>query len=337
VSEELTLDAGAFLPPVWLRNQHVQSVIPSLPFRRPAVERGTRELVSRSRRLVLDCGDGVRLLAWHAVSPRAGDRSLTGGGRLAVLLHGWEGSAEAMYVLTLGQRLLERGFDVVRLNLRDHGGSHDLNEGIFHSCRIQEVVGAVRRIQELNSGHEMSLIGFSLGGNFFLRVGARAGGAGIAVRRIIALSPVLDPRHTLSSLESGWVLYRNYFVWKWRRSLKEKQAAWPQIYDLREVIGLKNLTDMTEWLACRYGRFPSLDAYLDGYAITGEALAGLTVPTRIIAAQDDPIIPATDLDRLARVPALEMTRTRFGGHCGFYSGRGDSWFIREVIATLESG
>lgn len=331
VTDDVGSASVSFAPPGWLRHPHVQSVLPSLPFRRPGVERRSRDLLRNSSELIVDCGDGVRLLARHARPERAGTRTAQ---RLAVLLHGWEGSSEALYVLTLGQRLLDSGFDVVRLNLRDHGDSHHLNEQIFHSCRIDEVVGAVQRLQSLHPQHELNLVGFSLGGNFFLRVGTRARTAGLDIARIIALSPVLEPANTLRALESGWALYRNYFIWKWRRSLRQKQAAWPSLYDLDHVIRLNNLTDMTEQLACRYGGFPSLRDYLNGYAITGGALEALTVPTRIIAAEDDPIIPAADLDRLARPPALEITRTKFGGHCGFYAGRGDSWFVREVARTL---
>ena len=65
--------------------------------------------------------------------------------------------------------------------------------------------------------------------------------------------------------------------------------------------------------------------------------ASLTVPTRIIAAADDPIIPASDLARLASSPALDIVRTAPGGHCGFFDGaRGGGWLEREVFATLES-
>ena len=54
----------------------------------------------------------------------------------------------------------------------------------------------------------MNLAGFSLGGNFFLRVAARARDAGIELERVVAVCPVLDPEHTLVRLESGWALYR---------------------------------------------------------------------------------------------------------------------------------
>jgi len=325
-------DAGEFRPPSWLANPHVQSIFPSLPFRRPGVERRCRGLLAASREEILDCGDGVRLLAKRATQQ---SRDRPEAARVAVLLHGWEGSSESLYILSLGQYLWEQGFEVVRLNLRDHGASHHLNPEIFHSCRIREVVGAVQRLQQLKPAQRLNLVGFSLGGNFCLRVGARAAEAGLALEQVVAVCPVLDPEHTLLQLEHGWALYREYFVWKWRRSLRLKQAAWPQLYDLREALALDNLTDMTDHLVCRYGGYPSLEAYLRGYAIVGDVLESLVHPARIISAADDPIIPAADLARLARPPALSITCTALGGHRGFYDGRGGlTWIEREVFATL---
>jgi len=153
-----------------------------------------------------------------------------------------------------------------------------------------------------------------------------------------ARGPVLDPEHTMDRLERGWVLYRRYFIWKWRRSLRKKQAAWPGHYDLSAALRLGTLTEMTEHLVCEYGGYPSLMSYLHGYAIVGDALASIVHPSRIISAADDPIIAASDLARLARPDALEVTCTEFGGHCGFVEGgSGNTWLEREVLATLERG
>jgi predicted alpha/beta-fold hydrolase len=324
--------SGHFSPASWLVNPHVQSIFPSLPFRRPGVERSCSGLLQASRPEIVDCGDGVRLLALRATQERAGRAPAS---RLVVLLHGWEGSADSLYILSLGQHLFDRGFEVVRLNLRDHGDSHHLNAEIFHSCRIAEVVGAARSLQRSSPAQGLNLVGFSLGGNFFLRVGARAAAAGLDLERVVAVCPVLDPEHTLLQLERGWALYRQYFIWKWRRSLRRKQAAWPQLYDLGPFLQLDSLTAMTEHLVRTYGGYPSLPEYLRGYAVVGDVLASVVHPTRIIAAADDPIIPSADLVRLARPPALEVTCTELGGHCGYYEGgSGSTWIEREVSATL---
>ena len=235
---------------------------------------------------------------------------------------------------SLGQYLFDRGYDVLRLNLRDHGDSHHLNEEIFHSCRIAEVVGAVRCIQDRNPDRAVSLVGFSLGGNFSLRVGARAAEAGLDLDRIVAVCPVLDPVHTLARLEEGWALYRRYFVWNGDLS-REEAARVARVYDLREVRAWQPDAD-DDHLARVYAA--SLARRVSArLRVVGSALATLAVPTRIIAAADDPIIPASDLARLASAPALDIVRTARGGHCGFFDGvRGGGWLEREVLATLES-
>jgi len=321
-----------FQPPGWLGNRHVQSLFPSLPMRRVPVERRAQPVIAGSRRLVLDCGDGVRLMGWYADPPAGSNLEPQ---RLVVLLHGWEGSSESLYVLSVAQLLHERGFAVMRLNLRDHGGSHALNEGLFHSCRIAEVVGGIARLQTLFPAAQLSLAGFSLGGNFVLRVGARADAAGIRIVRIIAVCPVLDPATTLAALEAGPAMYRQYFLLKWRRSLRAKQLAWPAAYDFDELLGERSLTAMTERMVLKYTEFRDLASYLNGYAITGDALVGLNVPARIITSHDDPMILARDLDRIARPAALELTVTARGGHCGYMDAlRGPSWIDRAIVQDL---
>jgi predicted alpha/beta-fold hydrolase len=321
-----------FSPPYWLRSPHLQSILPSLPLRRSGIERRAVPLVAASEEVIFDCGEGVRLQGFHA---RQETRGRARAEQLVVLHHGWEGSADSLYILALGQQLFDLGYDVLRLNLRDHGATHHLNRDIFHSCRLDEVVGAVRCIQQRAPDQALSLVGFSLGGNFALRVGARAAGAGIQLRKIVAISPVLDPEITLDALERGFWLYHRYFVFKWARSLGKKQLAWPDVYDFEELTRIRRLGAMTDYMVRKYTDFPDLRAYLRGYAIVHGMLDSLEVPSRIIAALDDPMIPGHDLDRLPRNGILRITPLRHGGHCGFVDGQGGaSWIAREVLNEL---
>ena len=322
-----------FRPPFWLRNRHVQSIYPSFPLRRGGVERRAVPLLAASVEHILDCGDGVRLMGQLSAQTQRGRAPAR---QLVVLLHGWEGSTDSLYMVGLGQYLFERGYDIFRLNLRDHGPTHHLNRELFHSCRLPEAVGAVKRLQTLFPHQELNLVGFSLGGNFALRIGARAKSAGIRLRRIVAISPVLEPEVTLESLERGLPVYRHYFVWKWRRSLLKKQLAWPGEYDFEEMLRTPTLTFMTDYLVRKYSEFPDMRTYLHGYAITRGALDSLEVPARIIIAEDDPMIPSHDLARLPRLPNLTVHTTKHGGHCGFFERMGGiSWIAGQVLAELE--
>jgi len=327
----VTVDEG-FQPPLWMRNPHVQSFLVSLPVRRRSVERMAGPLLAVSEETLLDCGDGVRLQCFISRPAKAGQPEA---GKVAVTLHGWEGSSDSLYILSLAQKLFARGFDVVRLNLRDHGSSHHLNRDLFHSCLLPEVIGAMQRIQELMPGRPLHLAGFSLGGNFMLRVAAEAREAGLNIARVVAVSPVLDPHETLHALEHGWVFYHRYFIRKWTRSLVKKQAAWPSVYNFAEMFRLSSLRRMTMEMVRKFTHFASLEEYLNGYAITGDRLAKLEVPATLITAMDDPIIPAGGLERIARPPALQVTLTRHGGHCGFFDQlAGTSWLERKIISDL---
>jgi hypothetical protein len=153
-----------------------------------------------------------------------------------------------------------------------------------------------------------------------LRVAADAA-APATLAGVVAVSPVLDPEATLRALEQGLLVYRRYFVKRWSRSLRAKQRAWPAVHDFEQLLRYADLRRMTAELVQRCTDFGSLEAYLEGYAVTGERLASLRVPARVLLAADDPMIPAEDLRRLATSKRLWIVRTRYGGHCGFM----DSW------------
>jgi len=319
---------SAFDPPRGLKHRHVQSLLASSPWRRRWLLRRSAGLLAASRSEIVDCGAGVRLLGHF--SPLAEPRGL------AVLLHGWEGSAEANYVVSVGGLLHDAGFAVFRLNFRDHGDTFALNRELFHSCRIDEVVGALGEIVLRYPAKHTFVVGHSLGGNFALRAAARAPAAGIPLTKVVAVCPVLRPSSTMRALEDGFFVYREYFLRRWRRSLLAKAACFPELYDFGDLKRFRTLTATTEFFATRYASFPDLDSYLNGYAITGDALARLTVPAKIIAAADDPVIPIGDLADLAASPALSIEVFARGGHCAFledYALR--SWVDRAVLAEIE--
>ncbi len=221
---------------------------------------------------------------------------------------------------------------MLRLNFRDHGGTHALNRDLFHSCRLPEVVGAVAQAQALYPKHRLHLAGFSLGGNFCLRVAAKAREAGIRIARVVAVCPVLDPAITLEALETGPAVYHRYFMHKWGRSLRLKQSAWPDAYDFGPLIGDPSLRSMTERMVLKYTDYADLSTYLRGYAITEGVLESLEAPAHLITSADDPMILARDLERLARPQSLQVTVTARGGHCGFMDSLGGpSWVDRLIV------
>lgn len=318
-----------FIPAFPLRNPHLQTILASLKLR----ARGENPVRAYAEEMLVDAGGGVRLLGFRSAQPRGRSRGLV------ILLHGWEGSSDSTYMLTTGRRFFLSGYDVFRLNLRDHGPSHHLNEGVFHSARIEEVLAAVLNVAAGAGDRPCHLIGFSLGGNFALRIALRLppGRAG-NLRNIIAVSPVLDPLKATHAIDGGLFIYRDYFLRKWKRSLGIKQRLFPGLYNFGDVMNLRSCMAITERVIPRYTPFRDVHEYFRTYTLTGADFSRLALDVTVLASEDDPVIPVEDFRTLRGSDRLRVRIERYGGHCGFLQDlRLRVWFEDVLEETVRRG
>ena len=329
---------SAYCPPLWLRSPHLQSLISTSPLRRARGALLLRRSGAISKPYIVDGGDGVRLEGVHSRLPGVEPRGL------ALLLHGWEGSVESSYMRTTAAHLLGAGFEVFRLNFRDHGDTHHLNQALFHSNRIDEVVNAAADVAKrflAGSSRPMVVAGYSLGGNFALRMAMRARAAGLPLARVAAVCPVLDPAVTMTRLEQGIPVYLRYFEQSWRESLRRKRDRFPQYYDFDDRVLKLEMRELTRWLVERHTDFDTLDDYFNGYAIAGDRLAGLDVPADLLTAEDDPVIPVEEFHALRLPDTALIEIARWGGHCGFLEtasldGYAERWVAQRLSAAFDS-
>jgi predicted alpha/beta-fold hydrolase len=319
--------------PLWLRNAHVQSVLSSLPLRRSAAQRVLERTGAQTTPMLVDAGDGVRLQGFHDTVPGRAPRALV------LLLHGWEGSSESAYMRLTAARLVSKGMDVFRLNFRDHGDTHHLNEGLFHSCRLAEVVAAAKDVSARFSGLPFMAAGYSLGGNFALRLALAAPAAGLPLLHSAAVCPGVDPSAVMKTLESGAGLYNWYFMKRWRSSLRKKRALWPQQHDFDDAVLQQDMRSLTRWLALKHTDFTDVEDYFDGYSVSEGRLAALQVPVSVLASADDPVIPVDTLRALQLPAHSHLDIAEHGGHCGFIEGpslRGyaERWVARRLLRAL---
>ncbi len=325
------LTAADYQPPRWLRNPHVQSVLGSSLLRRRRGVQALARLRVVTEEVIVDGGQGIRLQGFHSRLPAGEARGL------AMLLHGWEGSADSSYMRLTAAQLLQRGFEVFRLNFRDHGDTHHLNEDLFHSNRLDEVVHAVGDVARRYPCRPMVLAGYSLGGNFVLRVALRAAEAKLPLSRVAAVCPLLDPLRTMEYIENGLQIYDWYFRRKWRSSLLRKRALFPERHAYDDAVLAQDMRGLMRWLAERHSGFESLEAYFNGYSIAGDRLAGLQVPADILMAQDDPVIPFDDFQHWHLPSSARLEIAACGGHCGFIeNAAGDGFAERWVADRLEA-
>ena len=321
----------SFKPPFGLGNRHVQTIFSSVGPRRGRVRRAFKKHLSKQQEIILECHDGIRL---SGILNTANDAPSS---RLAILIHGWEGSAESSYMLSMSGMLLDEGVDVFRLHLRDHGDSHHLNEGIFNSTLLPEVLSGLEDLQARLPYQDYSLIGFSLGGNFSLRVAAAAHGRKIALSRVIVFCPALHAgRSNVELNTSGNYVYGQYFVRKWKSSLVKKLKHFPDYEYADQLANMKTLDQMNKILIPRYTEFDDVEDYFAAYAVTGDVLSETICPCYLHFSKDDMMIPYHDIDLLADNPKLNITLTEKGGHCGFLMNWNlDTWQdyrVKELLA-----
>ncbi len=301
----------------------MQSLLNSSGLRRRRVMRLSAELQSHAEVFTLDGGRGIRLQGLYS-------KQASNSRGLVVLLHGWEGSVNSSYILANGARLYKAGFDVFRLNFRDHGDTHHLNPGLFHSCRLDEVINVLKDLQDRLDPGSWFLAGYSLGGNFSLRVALNAERAGLDLKQVVAVCPVINPANAMLSMEQGLSFYEWYFDRKWSRSMKIKQACFHELYGNEPWQEIKGVRKKTAYLVTKHAGFDSAESYFEAYSIAGQRLALLNIPSTLLTSVDDPVVPVSDFEDLPDNPMIELIISPYGGHCGFLK----NWKLESLSEEL---
>ena len=311
-----------FKPPFYLRSTFAQTLLAGSGVRKW----GANLMLEATQEVILNPIEDVRLQGFYSRQPDGQSRGTV------MLLHGWEGSSNSGYILSTGRFLYNNGFSVFRLNYRDHGDSHHLNSGLFYAVLLDEVFNAVRQVSAYEKEIPFYLVGFSMGGNFALRIARNCVESPIRnLSHVMSISPVLNPEKSTYAIDDVPLL-RYYFRKKWQRSLQKKQACFPDLYDFNEVLSLDTIAAMTDLMLERYSDYESASGYFSHYAVLNDALADIDVPTTIVTAQDDPIIPVEDFYDLKLNSLTDLIIHRYGGHNGFLetlSGR--AWYEQKMI------
>lgn len=316
-----------FNPPGYLKNATLQSILASSRLR----SLGANRMRSQAVEQILDVGAGVRLQGFYSEN----EASARG---LVILLHGWEGSEKSAYIVSTGRFLYEQGYSIFRLNLRDHGESHHLNEGLFFGTLLQESFNGVKAIAGLHPHLPTSLIGFSMGGNFAIRIARHNLEDSIPnLQRVFCVNPPLNPLEATRRIDTI-PLMRKYFIRKWRRSLSKNQTLYPHRYDFSEAFEADSCWEMTEILLRQYSAFPDPATYFGAYTLTKGYLDRIELPLSIITAADDPIISADDFRKAKLSGSVELSLQPYGGHCGYIENlRLRAWYWRFMLERLQLG
>ncbi len=302
-----------FDPPRWMRNPHFQTIVAAKKPRYLPYGWTSWEPVE------IGLGSEGTILAEASWQPgKLPDRPCV------VLIHGLEGSARSRYLVAMSKKVFANGFHAVRVNMRNCGGTERLTPTLYCAGLSQDVLSIVTHLRQRFNIEAIYAIGVSLGANVLLKfLGELRGTASSHVRAAAALSPPIDLAAGARRIDKpGNRIYQRYFVSRLIERVRRKTELFPGIADMRRVERIRTIYEFDDVVTGPHFGYGRADDY---YRLASSAplLREVRVPTLIVQATDDPMIPfeAFETSGIEDNPCLRLLATRRGGHAGFLTLR----------------
>jgi hypothetical protein len=319
-----------FEPHPWLANGHLQTIVGNfLP--RPAFL-----LPTVAETVEVDPADGSRVLChchWQPERVRA-DR-LT-----AVMVHGLNGSSDSRYIRGIAALAWDAGMNVVRMNMRNCGGSDALTPTLYHSGRSADVGAVVHYFTERFGLERVALVGYSMGGNLVLKLAGEWGMRAPLVA-VATVCPAIDLAAGADALhEPRNRIYEWHFLHALKQRFRRKAEMFPDVYRNSSAGPVRSIREFDQKIIAPYCGFRDADDYYFR-AASARVIDRVAVPSLVLLAQDDPFIrffPETRARILAN-PFIDFIEPRHGGHCAFLSRRsleGVHWAEVTVVRYLQA-
>ena len=210
-----------------------------------------------------------------------------------VLLHGLTGDADAGHMRGTACKLIAEGFNVVRLNMRNCGGTEKLTPSLYHTGLVNDLRAVLLELGQVDGLSRIYFGGFSMGGNVALKL-AGEWGASMPdfLRGVMAVSPPIELARSSEAIGSGGFhrVYELLFLRALKAMIRRKAKQCPDRYDISALPQVKSLRDFDNaYVAPAFG-FDDADDYY-ARASAGPVLAAITLPTLVVHARDDSLVP----------------------------------------------
>ena len=335
-ADELLTSAGTELP--WLtdfkphrglKSGHLQTIAGNFIPRPPFNLHGIAETVE------VDPQDESRVLChchWQPEPERAALITL-------VLVHGLEGSSDSRYVRGIAVRAWAKGMNVIRMNMRNCGGTDALTPTLYHSGLSGDVGAVVLHFSRRFGLKRFALVGYSMGGNLVLKLAGEWGSQPLLLA-VATVCPAIDLAPSADALhERANRLYEAHFLRGLMRRFRRKTQLFPALYQIRATGPIGSIRQFDQEIVARYCGFRDADDYYYR-AASARVVDCIAVPTLVLCASDDPFIricPETRAILMAN-PHITFVETLHGGHCAYLSGDAGNeihWAERAVIRYIE--
>ncbi len=309
-----------FIPRRFLSNGHLQTIFGNFLPRQDHLPAPARELIE----VAPSAGDRpashvLCLCHWQPQSVRAQHPT-------AILVHGLEGSANSQYVVGNANKLWRAGANVIRMNMRNCGGSaYEMarqTPTLYHSGLSGDVDAVMRFFLLREQLQSIALVGYSMGGNLVLKLAGELGAnAPHELHSVVGVSPVMDLDPSVTALHRlSNRLYERRFVRALLKRYRHKTQCFPEIYDPGRAAGITSVRQFDDQITAPYSGFASAEDYY--YRASAARVVGrIAVPALILHAIDDPFIVLTPqtVAAIRANPHVTFLETAHGGHCAFLS------------------
>lgn len=254
------------------------------------------------------------------------------------LWHGMEGSTASVYMLAIAEKSFRAGFNVVRVNLRNCGGTEHLTPTLYHGGLSEDLHAVVKELIERDGLKRIFIVGYSLGGNLVLKLaGEYADKPPAEVLATCVVSPSVDLAASAKAISrrSNWI-YHQDFLRRMRKRIHVKQQLFPELYDLGHLKSVRTIRDFDERYTSRAHGFNGADDYY-WKSSSIRSIDRIRIPTLIIHAKDDPFIPFAPLatPSISENPYILFIATERGGHVAFVGSRAEDedrfWAENRVV------
>lgn len=313
-----------FVPRRWLGHGHVMTVFAW------ARRRDFPGLPDPDVRLIRVADDTQVRADCYWQADRAGRPTL-------VALHGLEGSSTVHYMRGLAHKAWRRGWNAVLLNQRNCGGTEHLTPTLYHSGLTGDPRAVMRSLAASDGLDAFGVVGYSLGGNLAVKLASELADApDVPVRGVVAVCPTIDLSRCVAAIERRSNLPYHYnFVRNLKSRMRRKVAAWPGSFDLAPLDRVWTIRGFDDAYTAPSHGFGNATTYYR-HASALRVVGRIRVPTLLVAAEDDPFVPADQFADPAIVanPFVQTIVSRHGGHCAFVSdARDDDGYWAETTAV----
>lgn len=311
-------NSAPYSPPTVLRGGHLQSIVPSLWSRAPW------PVWARTRWEWPD-GDFVDADGLHVAARNA---------PLLVLFHGLEGSSASHYARSVGAYFQARGWRVIVPHFRGCSGVPNRLLRAYHSGDADEIGRMLAAAHHDFPEAPLYAAGVSLGGNALLCYAAEQRHA-VPLIKIASVCAPLDLGRCGEAITTGFAnIYTLMFMRTLLAKTRAKRPRFEQACDWDRVLASKNLLQFDDaFTAPVHGYDDAADYY--ARASAKPKLGGITLPTLLLNALNDPFVPRDILAHLELSPSTCVDWPLQGGHVGFASGAGVgelSWLPERLFA-----